>query len=428
MPVETRAQIRAREEAAKGPAGRAGARAASSRAKTLSSTGGVEVPPSPAAKKAVAAKKAAAKKKSTAGKGPKKTAARKKKSPFDTLADDLGATLPPREVEELDSIVVKLVDIKPEDQPTTGKSKNTTPRPLKEETILTTEPKAKTTNTQEAPETQATEIDSDATCSEDEEEGDIELAPNVISKTWVDPYVDLSPAERAETISRYVCFRTGYSHTPEDWEIYKKIIMGKFKAQEMKLGKEESNLEIVWVEDEARFGGNNISEVRKAFNVWCLKRNPHSPNPETDPFSEGPYQDFTANICLAADSSSITSVLAFANSSPDAIPPTIIVIDRHYCPAIHAQEVAEAGDEVRGAVLGGVGDQREADAHIVERGDKVIWEGYRGFFRAGVGEWMHVESEAQPERDLPSFWMQYFAKYAEGKISGWELTRCGVLE
>ena len=279
MPVETRAQIRAREEAAKGPAGRAGARAASSRAKTLSSTSCVEVPPSPAAKKAVAAKKAsaaAANKRSKAGKGPKKTAARKKKSPFDTLADDLGATLPPGEVEVLDSIAVKLVDVlakdshtKTENQPTLEKSKDTpkTPRPLQEETILTTEkkesPKTEPANTQETSETQATEIDADVTCSEDEEDGGIELTANVISKTWVDPYADLSPAERAETISRYVCYRTGYSHTPEDWETYKKIIMEKFKVQEIKLGKEESSLEIVWVEDEARFGGNNISEVRK---------------------------------------------------------------------------------------------------------------------------------------------------------------------
>jgi len=279
MPVETRAQIRAREEAAKGPAGRAGARAASSRAKTLSSTSGLEAPPSPAAKKAVAAKKAsaaAAKKRSTAGKGPKKTAARKKKSPFDTLADDLGSTLPPGEVEELDSIVVKLMDVltkdnhsKSEDLPTIEKSNDgpKTPQPLKEETIHTTETRepseTETTNTQETSEAQATEIDTDVTCSEDEDDGGIELAPNITSKIWVDPYADLSPAERAETISGYVCYRTGYSHTPEDWETYKKIIMEKYTAQEMKLGKDESSLEIVWVEDEARFGGNNIPEVRK---------------------------------------------------------------------------------------------------------------------------------------------------------------------
>ncbi|KAF8424827.1 hypothetical protein EV426DRAFT_68932 [Tirmania nivea] len=424
MPVETRAQIRAREEAAKGPASRAGARAASSRATTHSSTSGVEVPPSPAAKKAVAAKKAsaaAAKKRSTAGKGPKKTAARKKKSPFDTFAKDFSATLPPGEIEGLNSIVVKPVTkdsySKRKDQPTI-------------ETILTTEhPKTKTTNTQETSEPQATEIDPDVTYSEDEENGGIELAaPNVISNSWVDPYADLSPAERAETISRYVCYRTGYSHTPEDWEGYKKIIMEKFKAQEMKLGKEESSLEIIWVENEARFGGNNIPEVRKAFNLWISERNSHAPNPATDPFSEGPYQDFTTNICLVADSTSITSVLAFANSSPGAIPPTIVVVDRHYCPAAHTQEVIEAGDEVQGADWDVPGDPREADADIVERGDKVIWEGYKGFFRAGVDEWMNVESEAQPERDLPSFWMQYFAKYAEGRFGGWELARCGVLE
>lgn len=162
--------------------------------------------------------------------------------------------------------------------------------------------------------------------------------------------------------------------------------------------------------------------------MWCIERNPHAPNPATDPFSEGPYQDFTANICLVADSTSITSTLAFANSSPGAIPPTIVVVDRHYCPDAHAQEVAEAGDEVQDAVLGAPGDPREADVDIVERGDKVIWKGYKGFFRAGVDEWMNVESEAQPERDFPSFWMQYFAKYAEGRVGGWELTRCGVLE
>jgi len=173
--------------------------------------------------------------------------------------------------------------------------------------------------------------------------------------------------------------------------------------------------------------GSNLTLYR-AFNVWSLERNSHAPNPATNPFSEGPHQDFTANICLAADSTSITSVLAFAKSTPSAIPPTIIVVDRHYCPTAHAQEVAEAGDEVQGAVWGGSGDPREADTDIVEMGDKVIWEGYRGFFRAGVDEWMNVESEAQPERDFPSFWMQYFAKYAEGRIGGWELTPCGVLE
>ena len=170
--------------------------------------------------------------------------------------------------------------------------------------------------------------------------------------------------------------------------------------------------------------GSSLTLYR-AFNAWSLERNPHAPNPATDPFSEGPYQDFTANICLVADSTSITSVLA---SSSGAIPPTIIVVDRHYCHNAHAQEVAEAGDEIQGAVWDEVGDAREADADIVERGDKVIWEGYKGFFRAGVDEWMNVESEAQPERDLPSFWMQYFAKYAEGRVGGWELTRCGVLE
>lgn len=90
--------------------------------------------------------------------------------------------------------------------------------------------------------------------------------------------------------------------------------------------------------------------------------------------------------------------------------------------------MADAGDEVQDAVTGLPGDPREADAAIVERGDKVIWKGYKGFFRAGVDEWMNVESEAQPERDLPSFWMQYFAKYAQGQAGGWELTRCGVLE
>jgi len=284
MPVETRAQIKAREEAAKGPACRAGARAASSRAKTLSSTSGVEMPPSPAAKKAVAAKKASAteaKKKSTTGKGPKKTAARRKKSPLDTLAEDLGATLLPGGVEELDSAVVKLVDVL-----TTDRSSNTGGRPtfgklqgtpkssttliettdrlerLQTETTNTQET-LETTNTQETLDPQATGIDPDVTCSEDEQDGGIRLASSVFGNTWVDPYADLSPAERAETISRYVCYRTGYSHTPEDWETYKKIIMEKFKAQEVKLGKEESSLEIVWAEDELRFGGNNIQEVRK---------------------------------------------------------------------------------------------------------------------------------------------------------------------
>ena len=272
MPVETRAQIRAREEAAKGPAGRVGARAASSRAKSLSSTSDVEVPTSPAAKKAAAAKNAsaaAAKKRSTAGKGSKKTAARKKKSPFDTLAEDLGATLG---VEELDSIVVRPLDIltrdsysKIDDQPTIEKSEDTqqkSPTTLTDETAEKKEhSKTETTNTQETLEAQATEIDPDITYSEDDEDGGIELATT--SKTWVDPYADLSAAERAETISRYVCYRTGYSHTPEDWETYKKIIMEKFKSQETKLEKEESSLEIIWVEDEARFGGNRIPGVRK---------------------------------------------------------------------------------------------------------------------------------------------------------------------
>lgn len=57
-----------------------------------------------------------------------------------------------------------------------------------------------------------------------------------------------------------------------------------------------------------------------------------------------------------------------------------------------------------------------------------MWKGYKGCFRAGIEEWMNVESEAQAEKENPGFWMQYFAKYAEGRDAGWELTVCGVLE
>lgn len=169
----------------------------------------------------------------------------------------------------------------------------------------------------------------------------------------------------------------------------------------------------------------------RAFDEWCLLHNRHAPYPSSDPFGQGRYQDFTTNFCLAADTTSIASVLA--NSSTTEAPghsaPTILVVDRHYHPEIHAQEVTDAGDEADGAAHEAKGgDPREADADLVELGEKIVWKGYQGSFRAAVDEWMNVESEAQPERGLPSFWMQYFAKYASKRASGWDLASCGVME
>ncbi|KAF8458800.1 hypothetical protein BDZ91DRAFT_785775 [Kalaharituber pfeilii] len=497
--VETRSQTRAREEAAKGPAGRAGARSreTSSRAAAASASASAPVPPSPAAKKANAARKnsklkaaaavagSTAKRKTgaKAGGSGRAKSTRQKRGPLDTLAKDLGRGLPEEEeeeeedgdeiveVEELESITVRLpgeiaaggsgekgtpargkefaveVPSKPSEAAGTTSEPDQLPpsaRKTQPEPIATPSPVLSTPSSK--PAAPATHITLDDDGSPTASESELETAPSQADppspspstqpsdSLWIEPYPDLSPAERAETISGYVCYRTDYASPPQEWERYKQTVMDKFKEQEARHGKEEAALEIVWVEDWDRFGKvdvNNLHIIREAFNGWCLERNPHAPNPATYPFPSGPYQDFSPNLCLVADTLSITSVLS---SSPTA---TILVLDRHYDPATHAEEVAEAlaaGDDVDGAPVptisptGFRSDPREADAARLERGDKVVWKGYKGYFRAGIDEWMNIESEAQAEWDLPGFWMQYFAKYADGRTGGWELTTCGVLE
>lgn len=274
MPVETRAQIKAREAAAQGPAARAGARSTSSRIKAVKDTTGGEVPASPAAKKAVAAKKAsasAAKKPVKSTKGGKKTAAKPKKSAFDNIADELGSTLPKTDAEEFEAIVIRAPGLgggvgSPGGHQAAAKAENkASPKAAvtaKNDEVRNVSPEA--ISTQQTIQTQETEGEHDLTGSEDEDdEGGIGLVPDNTSGTWVDPYPDLSPAERAETISGYVCYRTDYSHSPTEWGKYKGIIMDGFKKEETRHGKDVSSLEITWMEDESRFGGNNITEVRK---------------------------------------------------------------------------------------------------------------------------------------------------------------------
>ncbi|KAI5797834.1 hypothetical protein DFH27DRAFT_560435 [Peziza echinospora] len=515
MPVETRAQIRAREEAEKGPAGSVGSRATK---KTTTATTTDAEPAVPKKKKAPAAKKAKAAPPAKRNTG---TASRKKRmsvdGPLDTIVVDLVRSLPLPSVEEGAAVAAakakpaaekkekaakeKVAKEKKEPKPAAaaplpaevlaaaagskryvaiapkpapGAPPASAPAPVtfsappQVPVPATTTPPVATEEGSplpKGPQAPAGKTAHDDSVTEEETENDDDGRPDPIvfkiipkaagpapensqnppaslqpqPKEYDDAYPDMPPYDRAEKISGYVVYRTDYSHSQQEWSRYKEILMHHFRSQEAKAGKDAALLEVVWVEDEDLYGGEDLEAVREEFDNWCREKNPeldlHGEDSHFNYFPAGPYQDYTSNFCLVADKQSITSTLA-PQAATATTPPSILILQRGYNSEDHEDEIADTPsyalipenplDAFDPSQHPAGFDPRTLVEEAVAESEKVVWAGYRGWFRAGMDNWMHLEPEAQGSLE---FWMQYFAANAARSRGGcWTLLEGGVLE